>query len=176
MVADSQPEGGRRKWILTFLLCNSVTWNTKKIVQDLNIRTQVHFLQYLPRFSSLFNGISIYLGYLMPNPSFLKESRGTIEPIPGRISGGGSYTKRICPKVNVIAWLEFELAYYDSAVQHFNHYTRTPPRFSSLIWQIIIIINSCRSHKPSLSLSWSLLLESLPDGIQGPHRADKYKS
>ena len=28
----------------------------------------------------------------------------------------------ICPKVNVIARLEFELAYYDSAVYCFNHY------------------------------------------------------
>ena len=30
--------------------------------------------------------------------------------------------------MNVIALLEFELAYYNSAVHHFNHYTtRTPP-------------------------------------------------
>ena len=29
----------------------------------------------------------------------------------------------ICPKVNVIARLEYELAYYDSVVRHFNHYT-----------------------------------------------------
>ena len=30
--------------------------------------------------------------------------------------------------MNVIAWLEFELAHYDSGVQRFNHYTtRTPP-------------------------------------------------
>ena len=35
----------------------------------------------------------------------------------------------ICPKVNVIARLEYELAYYDSAVNRFNHYTtRTPPK------------------------------------------------
>ena len=34
----------------------------------------------------------------------------------------------ICPKVNVIARLEYELAYYDSAVRRFNHYTtRTLP-------------------------------------------------
>ena len=33
----------------------------------------------------------------------------------------------ICPKVNVIARLEFELTYYDSEVHRFNHYTtRTP--------------------------------------------------
>ncbi len=34
----------------------------------------------------------------------------------------------ICLKVNLIARLENELAYYDSAVHRFNHYTpRTPP-------------------------------------------------
>ena len=44
----------------------------------------------------LFNGISIFSGYLMPNLSFLK---------------------RICPKVNGIVRLKLELAYDDSAVQ-----------------------------------------------------------
>ena len=42
----------------------------------------------------------------------------------------GVYTfpKGICPKVNVIARLEFEPANYDSVVQRFNHYTtKTPP-------------------------------------------------
>ena len=37
-------------------------------------------------------------------------------------------SKCICPKVNIIARLEFELAHYDSTGQRFNHYTmRTPP-------------------------------------------------
>ena len=40
-----------------------------------------------------------------------------------------TFPNGICPKVNVIARLEFELAYYDSVVHRFNHYTtRTPPR------------------------------------------------
>ena len=44
--------------------------------------------------------------------------------------GVHSFTKGICPKVNVIVRLEFELAYYDSVVLHFNHYTtRTTPDF-----------------------------------------------
>ena len=34
-----------------------------------------------------FNGISTFLGYLMPNPSFYKNSSGTIQPIAGRIRG-----------------------------------------------------------------------------------------
>ena len=38
------------------------------------------------------------------------------------------FPKGICPKVNVIARLEYEFAYNDSAVRRFNHYTsRTPP-------------------------------------------------
>ena len=37
--------------------------------------------------------------------------------------GVHTFPKSICPKVNVIARLEYELAYYDSAVYRFNHYT-----------------------------------------------------
>ena len=45
--------------------------------------------------------------------------------------GVHTFPKGICPKVNVIARLEYELAYYDSAVHRFNHYTtRTPPVYS----------------------------------------------
>ena len=41
-----------------------------------------------------------------------------------------TFPKGICPKVNVIAQLEYELAYYNFAVHRFNHYTtRTPPGF-----------------------------------------------
>ena len=42
--------------------------------------------------------------------------------------GVHTFPKGICPKVNVIAQLEYELTYYDFAVHRFNHYTsRTPP-------------------------------------------------
>ena len=42
--------------------------------------------------------------------------------------GVHTFPKGICPKVNIIARLENELAYYDSSVHRFNHYTtRTPP-------------------------------------------------
>ena len=49
---------------------------------------------------------------------------------------GGSYLSQgYCPKVYVIAQLEFELAYYDSAVQCFNHYTtRTPHHRFWVVW------------------------------------------
>ena len=44
--------------------------------------------------------------------------------------GFHTFPKNICPKVNVIARLVFELAFYESAVQRFNRYTtRTSPLF-----------------------------------------------
>ena len=39
-----------------------------------------------------------------------------------------TFPKGICPKVNVIAWLEFELAYCVYAVQRFYHYTTSKPQ------------------------------------------------
>ena len=43
-----------------------------------------------------------------------------------------TFPKGICPKVNVIARLEYELAYYDSAVPRFNHCTTRTPRLMEL--------------------------------------------
>ena len=57
-----------------------------------------------------FNGISTFVDYLMPKPSFKKNNSDAIYPITGRIGGVHTFPKGICPKVNVIAWLEFELA------------------------------------------------------------------
>ena len=48
-----------------------------------------------------------------------------------------TFPKGICPKVNVIAQLEFELAYYDSAFQRFNHYTTKIPPHSSCISYVV---------------------------------------
>ena len=38
-----------------------------------------------------------------------------------------NFPQGICPKVKVIGRLELELAYYDSAVQRFNHNTTGTP-------------------------------------------------
>ena len=54
-----------------------------------------------------------------------------------------TFPKGICPKVNVIVRLEFELAYYDPAVHRFNHYTtRTPLHKPGYIYRTVKI------HKP----------------------------
>ena len=66
-----------------------------------------------------------FLGYLMPKPFSYKNY------LTHCWEDKGIYTfpNGICPKVNVIARLEYELAYYDFAVHRFNHYTtRTPPQ------------------------------------------------
>ena len=41
--------------------------------------------------------------------------------------GVHTFPKGLCPKVNVMARLDFEFAYYDSAVRRFNHYTKRTP-------------------------------------------------
>ena len=63
-----------------------------------------------------------------------------------------TFPKGICPKVNVIARLEYELAYYDSAVHRFNHYTtRTPPAFA-FSTEIITNTETCIIHQNEIGL------------------------
>ena len=38
-----------------------------------------------------------------------------------------AFRKSICPKVNLIARLEYEVAYYDFVIHRFNHYTTKSP-------------------------------------------------
>ena len=45
---------------------------------------------------------------------------------------GYTFPKGICPKVNVIAPLEFELTYYNSTVRRFYQYTTTRALDSTL--------------------------------------------
>ena len=63
------------------------------------------------------------MGYLIPKPFLSKNSNDTILSISEKDKGFHAFTKSISLKVNVIAWLEFELTYYDIAVKHVNHLT-----------------------------------------------------
>ena len=80
-------------------------------------------------------------------------------------TGVHSFPKGICPKVNVIARLEYELAYYDSTVHHFNHYTTRTPLFLTCkiekFW-IKHIINHCREEY----ISWTSLIQK-PNHLGG---------
>ena len=49
--------------------------------------------------------------------------RTALRVIAGRIRWVHTFSKGISPKVNVIARLEFELAYFETAIQHLSHYT-----------------------------------------------------
>ena len=88
------------------------------------------------------------MGYLMLKALFLKNSWYD--------KGVHTFSKGICPKVNVIARLEFELAYNDFAVHCFNHYTTRPPLLIKLctsinvemvwveklfVWYLIVLID-----------------------------------
>ena len=82
---------------------------------------------------SLFNGISTLFRLFNAKAILLEEQWWYYLTHSWEDKGVHTFPKSICPKVNVIAWLEYELEYYDSAVHRFNHYiTRTPPRVQIL--------------------------------------------
>ena len=56
---------------------------------------------------SSFNGISTFVGYIMPNPGL--KLYYLIHSLEDK--GVHNFAKSICPKVNVIAEIQFELAY-----------------------------------------------------------------
>ena len=58
----------------------------------------------------------------MPKLFSWKNSSCTILTHSWEDKGVYTFPKSICPKVNVIAWLEYEQAYYGSSVHRFNHY------------------------------------------------------
>ena len=89
----------------------------------------------------------LFLGYLMPKPFSEKNSRWEDK-------GVHTFPKGICPKVNVIARLEYELAYYDSAVHPFNHYTtRTPPKKAK--WFSVFFPTEFIFHKYKHNTVWN---------------------
>ena len=79
---------------------------------------------------SLFNGISTLFRLFNAKAILLEKQQWYYLTHSWEDKGVHTFPKGICPKVNVIARLEYELAYYDSAVHRFNDYTtRIPPRY-----------------------------------------------
>ena len=61
----------------------------------------------------------------------------------------------VSPKVNVIARLEFELAYYNVTIQHVSHYTTWPaPSFMMIAWGLDILLRWVKSF----GIFWYLLV------------------
>ena len=79
---------------------------------------------------SLFNGISTLFRLFNAKAILLEEQLWYYLTHSWEDKGFYTFPKGICPKVNVITRLEYELTYYNSAVHCFNHYTtRTPLSF-----------------------------------------------
>ena len=76
---------------------------------------------------SLFNGISTLFRLFNAKAILLEEQYWYYLTHSWEDKGVHTFPNGICPKVNVIARLEYELAYYDSAVHRFNHYTTWTP-------------------------------------------------
>ena len=81
----------------------------------------------------LFNDISTFLGYIMPN--LLEEA--------WEDKGVHTFSKGISLKGNVITRLEFELVYNNSAVQRFNHYITWTLLHHYWPWQPILFRSLC---------------------------------
>ena len=65
---------------------------------------------------SLFNGISTIFRLFNAKSILLEEQLGYYLSHSWENKGVHTFPKGICPKMNVIVRLEYELAYYDSAV------------------------------------------------------------
>ena len=75
-----------------------------------------------------FNGISTLFRLFNAKAILLEEQFWYYSTHSWEDKGVHTFPKGICQKVNIITRLEYELAYYNSAVHRFNHYTtRTPP-------------------------------------------------
>ena len=85
----------------------------------------------------------------------------SIEPIDGEgIKGFMLFPRGISPKVNVIAGLEFELAYCDTTILHISHYlTRTHPAF--FVWQPRMSLDS---FLPPTHLKWPCVKSDQVEG------------
>ena len=111
------------------------------------------------------------MSYLIPKPSLLKTSTGTVQAIAG--GGDHAFLKSISPKVNARA----QLTSYDFAVQLVSHYhtvihtlyTRVSQRFCNILitWSTIPFLEMLllgRSWKYRTTLDCEI--PSLPDTLR----------
>ena len=89
----------------------------------------------------MLNGISTFVGYLMPKPSLHKNSGGT-NSWEEEYKEVHTFPKGIIQKVNEIMKLSFELAYFKVTVNHLSYYlTGTPPEVSYLNQENVMFRN-----------------------------------
>ena len=101
----------------------------------------------------LFNGISTFVGYLNAKAILIEEQQWYYLTHSWEDKGIHTFPKVICPKVNIIGWPEFELTYYDSAVQHVNHYTTKTlpqPALVKMMMMMIVVLQTVILSKSSI--------------------------
>ena len=88
------------------------------------------------------------MGYFNTKAILLEEQQWCYLTHSWEDKGVHTFPKGICLKVNVIARLEYELTYYESAVHHFNHYTptRTPPDFKFRLILSFAVLHFILAH------------------------------
>ena len=64
----------------------------------------------------LINGISTFVGNLIPKQSLYKNGSGTNLPIADRDKKVHAFPEDISPRVNIIEWQELELTDFKAAV------------------------------------------------------------
>ena len=120
-------------WFVGWLFCFTayqLFWGHLMLNKILNnlICYNCSFVLFCLVWYLLFNGISTLFRLFNAKAILLEEQWWCYLTHSWEDKGVHTFLKGICPKVNVIARLEYELTYYDSAVHRFNHYTtRTPP-------------------------------------------------
>ena len=78
--------------------------------------------------------------------------------------GVHTFPKAIFSKVNVIARLEYELAYYDSAAHRFNHYTMRTPHCLNNGSQLVVI-NLRNTHVTHVSFKVIIFVAKIMEWI-----------
>ena len=119
-------------WIWTwFFKVNRACWSTERMFLMASSKLEVLNHWVISEFKfGFFVQWHIYLGMLSNAKAILLEEQlWYYLTYSWEDKGVHTFPNSICPKVNVIARLEFELAYYDSAVHRFNlyHIYPTPP-------------------------------------------------
>ena len=121
-------------YLIIYVTWNHLTMCKQMIDIKLNNWYLIAMLESIQLFGlvTLFNGISTLFRLFNAKAILLEEQLWYYLTHSWEDKGVHTFPKGICPKVNVIARLEYELAYYDSAVHRFNHCTTRTPLHSTV--------------------------------------------
>ena len=122
-----------RLYLYRFLrvVLRTIIWYQVFLSNTNNLHTVVRFQVFFDLVQFLY--LMAHLPLFNAKALLLEEQQWYYLTHSWEDKGVQTFPKSICPKLNVIARLEYELTYYDSAVHRFNHYTTRTPKHSYLI-------------------------------------------